>query len=53
MNVVATSLPARRSFSEGGWDVRIFVAALSERRTRHGGQALPWLQGVRTYDGSQ
>lgn len=35
MNVVATSL----------WDVRIFVAALSERRTA------PWLQGVRTYDG--
>lgn len=31
MNVVATSL----------WDVRIFPAALSERR------AAPWLQGIR------
>ena len=35
MNVAAPSLR----------DVRIFVAALFERRTA------PWLQGARTYDG--
>jgi len=45
MNFVATSLPASPEPCEGGWDVCIFAAALSERRTA------PWLQGVRTYDG--
>jgi hypothetical protein len=32
------------------WGVCIFEAASSGRRTRPGGQALPWLQRVRVYE---
>ena len=40
MNVVATSLPASSEPCEGGWDVRVFAAALFRRRTA------PWLQPI-------
>ncbi len=50
ISAVATPLFATANPSSGGWGVCAFEAACSGRRTRHGGQALPWLQGVRVYE---